>query len=92
MARQSQHKDDGEEDLRMPPDKGKLAYKVLKYLMATHGVTISLNKMREIPNIARQIGVDQSDLAAFSVELLHEVVEDCFMSNKKKLDIEASAS
>jgi hypothetical protein len=93
MPRHTQSRRDGEEVLREPPNKEEMAYKVLKYLMATHGVTISLNKMRDIPRIAKEIGVDKSDLSAFSVELLHEVIEDCFMYNKKKFgDVEASAS
>ncbi|PIP23820.1 MAG: hypothetical protein COX36_01265 [Candidatus Nealsonbacteria bacterium CG23_combo_of_CG06-09_8_20_14_all_38_19] len=61
-----------------PKRQGEIALMLVKYFMRKRGITLSQDKMRDLGNVAKAIGVSVEELRQFAKPLAQELFEECF--------------
>lgn len=62
--------------------QGEIALKILRYMLRREGVRLSPDRMRDLGNLSKEIGVPIEELKQFAKPLVQELVDDCFAESR----------
>lgn len=65
--------------------KGEIAFALIKWKIGQNGIRLSQHKKRDISNLAKALGVDQTKLEAFFRLLIVDLMDKMFESNPRKI-------